>query len=250
MGVLDKQVVMVSGASRGIGLAIAEATAAAGAVTLVAARSKPELDAIAGRIGGRAIQLDFTDEDSISRAAEEAGEVDVLINVAGMNIRKPFEDYTREEIERLMQTNFTGLARLTQLVGRRMIRRRKGKVIHIGSLSSLLGVPYISIYAATKGALGQLTRALAAEWGRHNITVNCIAPGFILTDLTREVWKDEKMLEWLAGSQAIGRLGTPEDISALAVFLASPQSDYITGQIIAVDGGHSTTTIWPFEPHR
>ena len=124
-----------------------------------------------------------------------------------------------------------------------------GKIIMIGSLMSLLGLPYISVYAMTKGALGQLTKALAAEWGRYNIQVNCIAPGFIVTDLNRKMWEESsQMREWLKGAQANPRLGTPEDIAPLAVFLAGRGADYITGQIIAVDGGYTTTAVWPFEP--
>jgi gluconate 5-dehydrogenase len=98
----------------------------------------------------------------------------------------------------------------------------------------------------TKGAIAQMTRALAAEWGRHNIQVNCIAPGFIETDLNRAMWQPPAMREWLQGAQANPRLGTPEDVAPLAVFLAGPGADYITGQVIAVDGGYSTTANWPF----
>jgi gluconate 5-dehydrogenase len=123
-----------------------------------------------------------------------------------------------------------------------------GKVITIGSLMSLLGLPYLSIYAITKGALGQLTKVLAAEWGKYNIQVNCIAPGFILTDLNRSMWQQPHMSEWLKGSQANPRLGSAEDIAPLAVFLSGRGADYITGQIIAVDGGYTTTSVWPFEP--
>ena len=112
---------------------------------------------------------------------------------------------------------------------------------------SISGLPYLSIYAITKGALGQLTRVLAAEWGRYNIQVNCIAPGFIVTDLNRDMWKQEKMVAWLQANQANPNLGTPDDVAPLAVFLASHGADYITGQIIAVDGGYSTTSVWPFE---
>ena len=123
-----------------------------------------------------------------------------------------------------------------------------GKVVTIGSLMSLLGLPYLSIYAITKGALGQLTKVLAAEWGKYNIQVNCIAPGFILTDLNRTMWQQPHMSEWLKGCQANPRLGSTEDIAPLAVFLSGRGADYITGQIIAVDGGYTTTAVWPFEP--
>jgi NAD(P)-dependent dehydrogenase (short-subunit alcohol dehydrogenase family) len=134
-----------------------------------------------------------------------------------------------------MRTNLHGIVELTQQIGARMIARGAGgKIIMIGSLMSLLGLPYLSVYAMTKGALGQLTKALAAEWGRYNIQVNCIAPGFIVTDLNRHMWEspERPMREWLKGAQANPRLGAPDDIAPLAVFLAGRGADYITGQII------------------
>ena len=123
-----------------------------------------------------------------------------------------------------------------------------GKIVFMGSLMSLLGLPYLTVYAMSKSALAGLTRTLAAEWAPYNIQVNCIAPGFIVTDLNRAMWQAEHMKQWLAGAQANSRLGTPEDVAPLAVFLSSRASDYITGQVIAVDGGYSTTARWPFEP--
>ena len=138
---------------------------------------------------------------------------------------------------------------LTQNAGRRMVERgRGGKVLFIGSLMSVLGLPYLTVYAMTKSALAGLTRSLAAEWGRHNIQVNCIAPGFILTDLNRKMWESKIMSEWLAGAQANPRMGTPEDVAPMAAFLCGPGADYITGQVIAIDGGYTTTAVWPFQP--
>jgi gluconate 5-dehydrogenase len=125
-------------------------------------------------------------------------------------------------------------------------RGRGGKIVFIGSLMSLLGLPYLSVYAMTKSALAGLTRVLAAEWGRYNIQVNCIAPGFILTDLNRQMWQAPEMKNWLAGAQANPRMGTPEDIAPMAAFLCGPGADYITGQVIAIDGGYTTTAVWPF----
>jgi NAD(P)-dependent dehydrogenase (short-subunit alcohol dehydrogenase family) len=221
----------------------------AGAQVILAARSKEKLDELAREMGGRALDLDVSNSGSIERAAEDAGPVDILVNVAGTNIRKRFEDFTPEDYDRVLTTNLHGIARLTQLVGRGMIARgRGGKIISIGSLMTVIGLPYMSVYAITKGALGQLTKSLAAEWGGYNIQVNCIAPGFILTDFNRAMWQQEGMSEWLAGSQAMPRLGSPEEVAPLAVFLAAPGSDYITGQVIAVDGGQTTTGHWPFHP--
>jgi NAD(P)-dependent dehydrogenase (short-subunit alcohol dehydrogenase family) len=245
---------LVAGASRGIGLAIAQHLAAAGARTILAARSVDRLEAHAAdlkKLGHAAgfLRLDIADPSSIREAAQEAGDVDILINVAGTNIRKRFEEYTQEEYRHMLQTNLDGIVELTQILGKGMVSRGKGgKIVNIGSLMSVLGLPYLSIYAITKGALAQLTRVLAAEWGRHSIQVNCIAPGFIITDLNRKMWQDPKLQEWVKGVQASPRLGTPDDVAPLAVFLCGPGSDYITGQVIPVDGGYSTTACWPFEP--
>ena len=251
---LENRKVLVAGASRGIGLAIAKAAAVNGAHTVLAARSLDVLKPEAARLRAdgfvaEALGLDITDTASIDAAAVHCENADILINVAGMNTRKKFEDYSSEDYDRIMQTNLHGIVRLTQRVGKNMVKRGQGgKIIHIGSLMSVLGLPYLSVYAMTKSALAGLTRVLAAEWAHANIQVNCIAPGFILTDLNRDMWQTENMAEWLKGVQANPRLGTPDDIAGLAVFLSSPASDYITGQIIASDGGYTTTAKWPFEP--
>ena len=246
---LNGKKALVAGASRGIGLAIAKAIAEAGAEVTLAARSFDTLEEHAKALNGHALKLDFTSSESIHDAARTVGDVDILINVAGTNLRRRFESYTKEEYNHILQTNLHGIFELTQQVGARMVERGAGgKIVNIGSLMSLLGLPYLSIYAITKGAIAQLTRALAAEWGRHNIQVNCIAPGFILTDLNRDMWQEAKMADWLRGVQANPRMGSPDDIAPLAVFLSSAGADYITGQVIAVDGGYSTTAVWPFEP--
>jgi gluconate 5-dehydrogenase len=245
---------LIAGASRGIGQAIAEAMARAGARTLLAARSREALDRIAATLRDEGLQaesleLDISAEESRRRVLDALPDIDVLVNVAGTNIRRPFTEYTPEEYAYLMQTNLHGIVALTQGVGRRMIARgRGGKVIHIGSLTCILGMPYISVYTMTKSALAGLTRALGAEWAPYNIQVNCIAPGFILTDLNRKMWEPEQMHVWRRGAQANPELGTPDSVAPLAVFLAAPGSDYVTGQLIAVDGGASTTQVWPFEP--
>jgi len=251
---LEGRTALVAGASRGIGLAIARATAAQGAHTVLAARSVAVLEQEAERLrtagqSAQALRLDIGDADSVSSVAESCPHTDILINVAGTNVRKRFEDYTPEEYERIMQTNLHGIVQLTRLIGKRMSERGSGgKIIHIGSLMSLLGLPYLSVYAMTKSALAGLTRVLAAEWAPANIQVNCIAPGFILTDLNRDMWQPQHMREWLGAVQPNPRLGTPDDIAGLAAFLASPAADYITGQVIASDGGYTTTAKWPFEP--
>ncbi|MBI4906533.1 MAG: SDR family oxidoreductase [Acidobacteria bacterium] len=250
---LEGKTALINGASRGIGLAIARQMAAAGAKTILAARSMTQLNAAAKDLRDQghqaeALKLDMADVKTMTQAAESHPDVDILVNVAGTNIRKRFTEYTQEEYDLLLQTNLHGVVKLTQLIGAQMIERKQGgKIVHIGSLMSVLGLPYLTVYAITKSALAGFTRTLAAEWGRHNIQVNCIAPGFIITDLNRRMWEPEYMKQWLKNSQANPRTGTPEDIAPVAVFLSSAAADYITGQVIAVDGGYTTTSVWPFE---
>lgn len=253
---LSNKTALVAGASRGIGLAIAKQMASAGARVLLAARSMPDLEREAEELRSQGhtavpVHLDLMDEASIKACAASVGNVDILVNVSGTNVRKAFTDYTPEEYNRILQTNLHGLVELTRGVGGRMVARNKGgKIIMIGSMMSILGLPYLTAYAITKSALAGLTRTLAAEWGRHNIQVNCIAPGFILTDLNRAMWQQPVMHNWLSGAQANPKMGSAEDVAPLAVFLASQGSDYVTGQVIAVDGGYSTTAVWPFEPAK
>ena len=247
---LKDKTALVVGASRGIGLAIAREIARAGAETILASRNLQALESEAAALSkegcrARPFQLD------VSRAEEASDlpDADILVNVSGINIRKPFEQYTRAEIDQVFETNLFGLVTVTKRVGARMVERgRGGKIVFIGSLMSVRGLPYLSVYAMTKSALWGLTRVLAAEWGQHNIQVNCIAPGFILTDLNREMWQQPALKRWLEGSQANPRMGTPEDIAPITAFLCGPGSDYITGQVIAVDGGYTNTAVWPFQP--
>ena len=252
--ILAGKTALIAGASRGIGLAIAKQTAAAGAHTILASRSMAELTKQADSIkasgySAEARAFDMGRRDSILQFANELPQVDILVNVAGTNVRKRFEDYSVEQYETIMNTNLHGIVALTQAVGAKMVKRGAGgKIVMIGSLMSLLGLPYLTVYAMTKSAIAGLTRALAAEWGNHNIQVNCIAPGFIITDLNRDMWQKAEMKDWLAGVQASPRTGTPEDVAPLSVFLSGPGSDYVTGQVIAVDGGYTTTAKWPFEP--
>jgi gluconate 5-dehydrogenase len=253
---LEGKTALVAGASRGIGLAIAQYVARAGARTLLAARSMDKLEAHAAALckegcAAEALPLDVTNAESIDTLCSRAGDVDILINVSGTNIRKHFETFTVEEYHRMMNTNVHGFVFLTQKIGGRMVERGKGgKIIFIGSLMSLLGMPYLTIYAMTKAALAGLTRTLAAEWGQYNIQVNCIAPGFIVTDLNRALWQAEEMKQWLKGVQATPHTGTPEDIAGLATFLSGKASDYITGQVMAVDGGYTATAVWPYQPPK
>ncbi|MEJ7609535.1 MAG: SDR family oxidoreductase, partial [Bryobacteraceae bacterium] len=233
---LEGKTALIAGASRGIGLAIAQHVARAGARTLLAARSLEALEHEAEALRREGLQaeahrLDISNRESIDALASKLPEIDILINVSGTNIRKEFEKYTLEEYERIMNTNLHGLVFLTQRVGGQMVKRGAGgKIVLIGSLMSLLGLPYLTVYAMTKSALAGLTRTLAAEWGRHEIQVNCIAPGFIITDLNRDMWQKDELKQWLKGAQGSPRTGKPEDIAPLAVYLSSAGSDYVAGR--------------------
>lgn len=251
---LEARSVLIAGASRGIGLAIAQEAAAAGARVFLGARSVEKLHEEAEELtrqglSAEAVRLDVTDPDEVERAIESLPELDGLVNVAGTNIRKSFETYTEDEYARILETNLHAQVRLTRLVGGSMLSRGKGgKIVFIGSSNQVTSLPYLGLYSMTKAALGGLTRALAAEWGQHDIQVNCVAPGLIWTDLTVPVWSDPDIAAWREGVQPIRRWGTPEDIAPLVVYLLGSASDFVTGQTLAVDGGYTTTKVWPFRP--
>ena len=254
---LEGRVALVTGAGRGIGRGIAEGLAAHGAKVVCAARTRSQLDEAASAIqaaGGDAlaVEVDMADLASVSRGVETTlehyGQIDILVNNAGMNIREPLEEVTEEHYDRIVAVNLKGLYFLTQTAARHMIPRRQGKVINIGSLTTGTALHSVSVYTATKGAVGQLTKAQALELAPHNIQVNAVCPGFVLTPLTEKLWADPTMRAWGEGRTPLGRLATPEDMVGTAVFLASPASDYVTGVEIYVDGGFMAGEPWPLPP--
>ncbi len=252
---LEDRVALVTGGGRGIGRGIAEGLAAHGARVVCAARTQSQLEEVVEGIrsaGGEAeaVQVDMADLASVRKCVEETiahcGRVDILVNNAGTNARMPIVDVTEEDYDRVMAVNLKGIYFLTQAVARDMIPRKRGKVINIGSLTTGVGMPKISIYGATKGGVGQLTKAQAIEFAEHNIQVNTLCPGFVLTYFTEKIWADQAMQAWMKGRLAQGRLATPEDMVGTAIFLASEASDYVTGQSIFVDGGFMAGEPWPF----
>jgi NAD(P)-dependent dehydrogenase (short-subunit alcohol dehydrogenase family) len=254
---LDGKVALVTGAGRGIGRGVAEGLAAQGAAVACASRTQSELDEAVASIkaaGGRAIAvpMDMGSLDSIdagvARVIDELGRIDILFNNAGMNARQPIDEVTEENYDRIMAVNLKGLYFLSQRVARDMRTRRYGKIINVGSLTTGRALAKVSVYTATKGAVGQLTKAQAVEFGADNIQVNALCPGFILTALTEKMWADETMREWGESRVPLGRLGTPQDMVGTVAFLASPASDYVTGQCIYVDGGFMAGDNWPLPP--
>jgi NAD(P)-dependent dehydrogenase (short-subunit alcohol dehydrogenase family) len=246
---LSGKTALVAGASRGIGLAIAQALAAQGAQTILAARSMDKLEASAKELpNSRALQIDLANSNSIRDAAESAGAVDILVNVAGTNLRKRFEQFTREEYERILQTNLHGIFELTQLIGAKMIARGQGgKIINMASQAGRRGEALVSIYCASKAAVISLTQSTGLDLIKHRINVNGIAPGVVDTPMWNEVdalfakyehrpLGEKKRL--VGEAVPFGRMGLPEDHAGAAVFLASADSDYVVAQTLNVDGGN------------
>ena len=251
---LKGRVALVTGGGRGIGRGIAEGLAAEGARIVCASRTRWQLDESVAAIveaGGEAaaIELDMADLGSVEKAAAagiaEFGQIDILVNNAGMNIREPIDQVTEDHFDQIMDVNLKGLYFLSQQVARHMRTRKGGKIINIGSLTTGYALAQVSVYTATKGAVGQLTKVQAVEFGPDNIQVKAICPGFVVTALTEKLWADDTMREWGEGRVPLGRLATPHDMAGTAAFLAAPASDYVTGQVIYVDGGFMAGDAWP-----
>lgn len=250
------QVVLVSGGSRGIGRALAEGFARREAVVIVTGREASVLEQTAREIcprGGtvQPIVCDVADagaiERLVERVIEEHGRIDTLLNVAGVNRRMPSERLTEADYDFIIDINQKGPFLLSIAAGRHMLERGKGNQINIVSLNNdrpLLGV---LPYAMSKAAVGHMTRALALEWGPRGIRVNAIAPGFVLTDLTRKLWSQPQMQEWGLANAPLRRLGEVNDMIGAAIFLASEASAWMTGQTIYVDGGFSAGLAWPID---
>lgn len=243
---LTGKVALVTGGSRGIGRGIALGLANAGADVAICSRVEETVKNTATEIEnlGRKslpIKADVAKVADINamvaKVMDEFGHIDILVNVAGLNIRMPAVQYTEEQWDVILDANLKGTFFCCQAVGKVMIEQNKGKIINIGSLTSSIGLPAIAPYSASKGGVLQLTKSLAIEWAAHNINVNCIGPGFYRTDLTQNLFNRPEWSEKLLTMIPMNKPGMPEDLIGTAVFLASDASDYMTGQIIYVDGG-------------
>lgn len=240
---LTGRTALVTGGSSGIGLAIATGLGQAGASLVLAARRPAELDAAVADlarqgIAARAIVADLAAPDGPERLADAAGGgIDIVVNAAGMNLRQPFGEVTREAFDLHMAVHVRAPFVLAQRLAPAMATRGWGRILNIASLQSFRAFPNSAPYGAAKGAVAQLTRAMAEEWSRHGITANAIAPGFFPTALTQAVFEDADRAAHNAAQTAIGRNGRLEDLVGPAVFLASDAAAYVTGQILAVDGG-------------
>ncbi len=243
---LSDKVAVVTGAGRGIGRGIALGLAKAGASLVLAARSKDELEEVAAevvRFGAEALVVptDVGDLESLAKLFHEThsrfGGVDILVNNAGVGRRSDFLDVTPEMWDFVHDINLRSVCFAMQHGIRSMLKRGYGRVINIASLTTYIGMAGNAIYGASKGGVGQLTKAVATEFAPTGVTVNAIAPGFIHTDINDRMYQKSEFNSWVRSRIPMGEWGSPQDIAGTAVFLASPASAYVTGQIIPVDGG-------------
>jgi gluconate 5-dehydrogenase len=245
---LAGRVALVTGSSRGIGAAIADGLACSGAAVILNGRDEGRLagalESARRRMPGtawHACAFDVTDEAAIEGAVAHCesaiGPIDILVNNAGMQLRTPLTEISLQDWRAVIDTDLTSAFLVGRTVARRMIERGHGKIINVCSVQSELARPGIAAYTAAKGGLRNLTRAMAAEWSSAGLQVNGLAPGYILTGMTRPLAEDPEFDAWVRSRTPARRWGRVEDLAGPAVWLASPASDFVTGQVIYVDGG-------------
>ena len=248
---LTGKVAIVTGASRGLGQYFGRALAKSGADLVITSRRKDDCAEFVKEIealGRKAIpvELDVRNYDSIVQFAEDAeaafGKIDILVNNAGCNVRKPAVDISWDEYNLVLETNLRGTFFVAQQIAKKMIPREYGRIVNIGSVTSVFGYAGIAPYCASRGGVKQLTMALADEWGRFGITVNCLAPGWFRTEQNKVLYDNQEWLEYLKDRIPVKRPGQPNDLDGAVVFLASEESRYVSGQTLLVDGGISTGT--------
>jgi len=249
---LSGRVAIVTGTSRGLGQTFVRALARAGADLVLTSRNRAGLADFEAEIKalGRStlsLELDVRNQGSIeamvASAEKTLGHIDILVNNAGCNIRKPAIDVTWDDWNQILDTNLRGSFFVAQAVARRMIPRQYGRIINIGSVTSVAGYAGLAPYGASRGGIRQLTMSLADDWGKYGITVNCLAPGWFRTEQNKILYEDKEWVEYLSDRIPLKRPGRPDDLEAAVVFLAAESSRYVTGQTLLVDGGISTGAV-------
>ncbi|MEM6333863.1 MAG: SDR family oxidoreductase [Planctomycetota bacterium] len=244
---LRGRVALITGSAQGLGRSIATGLARAGASVVINGRDAERVaeaveDFTAARLAATGLAMDVTDEASVVRELSHArdggvGPIDILVNNVGVHRRAPLEDMSTQAWQAVLDANLTSAFTVSREVARGMIERKSGKIINICSLMSDLGRPTTGNYAAAKGGLRMLTRAMAVEWARHNIQINGIAPGYFATELTRELVEDDEFNRWICGRTPAHRWGQPDELVGAAIYFASQASSFVNGQVLYVDGG-------------
>jgi NAD(P)-dependent dehydrogenase (short-subunit alcohol dehydrogenase family) len=246
---LSGKVAIVTGTSRGLGQYFARALAKAGADLVITSRDVSRLTEFKQEIeslGRKAlpVQLDvlhFSDiENMVSMTIKEYGKIDILVNNAGLNIRRQSTEVSKQDWDTVLDTNLKGSFFCAQAVAKEMIKRNYGRIINIGSCTCVFGMEGIAPYTASRGAVLSMTRSLAAEWGKFQITVNVLAPGWFKTAQNEVLYENKEWVEYITNRIPLNRPGLPNDLDGTVIFLASDASQYVTGQIILVDGGFTT----------
>ena len=233
---------LVTGSSQGIGLALAQGLAEAGASVVLNGRNAEKLAAAAAQVpGAQSLVFDVTDHAGARAAIDdfeaESGAIDILVNNAGMQFRAPLEDFPADAFAMLLQTNVASVFNVGQACARHMIARRAGKIINIASVQTALARPSIAPYTATKGAVGNLTKGMCTDWARYGLQCNAIAPGYFDTPLNAALVSDSEFSAWLEKRTPAGRWGEVEELVGACIFLASDASSFVNGHILYVDGG-------------
>jgi gluconate 5-dehydrogenase len=233
---------LITGASQGIGFALAEGLAEAGAEVVINGREAARAEAAVARIpGAEVLCFDVTDHTAARTAVDgyeaEGKPIDILVNNAGIQHRAPLEDFPPEAFERLLQTNIASVFHVGQAVARHMITRGRGRIINIASVQTALARPSIAPYTATKGAVGNLTKGMATDWAKHGLTCNAIAPGYFETPLNAALMADPEFDAWLKKRTPAGRWGRVEELRGACIFLASDAASFVNGHVLYVDGG-------------
>ena len=245
---LTGRVAIVTGTSRGLGQYFARALARAGADLVLTSRDRTTLEPFEAEIaalGRRSVSLDLDVRDHgsiqkmVSAASDFFGRIDILVNNAGCNVRKPAVEITWDDWNLVLDTNLRGTFFVAQAVARRMIERGYGRIINLGSVTSVAGYAGLGPYGASRGGIRQLTMSLADDWGKYGVTVNCLAPGWFRTAQNKVMYEDTEWVEYLKERIPLKRPGQPDDLDGAVVFLASEASCYVTGQTLLVDGGIS-----------